>query len=134
MLDETTGLIGDVPIIAEGGAAHFDRAVEYGVDVGDEFVELRRTNAANPLKGMKAGHPEGFIDVDVAQARDVFLGKEALFESAAGVAPRGEIDGLNFQGIFTDGRDFASGCLFEGGEKPDATEAARIAETNVLFP
>ncbi len=133
MPDETAGLIGDVPIIAESGSAHLDGAIEDGVDVGDEFVELRRTNAANPLKGMKAGHPEGFIDVDVAQARDVFLGKEALFESAAGVAPRGEIGGLNFEGIFSHWSNFARRRLFEGGIEPHATEAARIAETDVFF-
>jgi hypothetical protein len=129
---EGAGLVGDVAVVAEGGAAGAEGVVEDLFDGGDEGFEVGGFEAADLLEGVEFGEEEGFVDVDVAEARDVALGEEAVFEPAcAGGFPVGEVGGGEGEGVGTEGGDFGVEGLAEGGVVPEATEAAGVAEADV---
>jgi hypothetical protein len=125
-------LIGDVAVVAEGGPAERDRAAEEFADDGDEGLDLVRFEAGDALEGMELRVPEGFVDVDVAEAGDVVLSEEPLLESAGAffVDPVGQVLREECEGIGAEVGGFGSEGFVEGGVVPDAAEAAGVAEAD----
>jgi len=129
---ELAGLVGDVAVVAEGGAAGGEGAVQDGVDFVDEGGDLFWGEAAELLLRVEFCGPEGFVDVDVAEAGDVFLGEEALFEAGAGLLPVGEVGGGDGEGVGAEVLGFGGEGFLEGRVEGEATEAARVAEADIV--
>lgn len=131
---ELAGLIAHIAVIPKGCAAEFDGAEEKLADDGDEFVDLGGGDAADELKRMKLGLPEGLIDVDVAQAGDIVLGEEPLLKAAIPPprgTPMGEVLRGEFEGVGAEVAGLGGKGFFEGGVIPDAAEAAGVVEADV---
>ncbi len=129
---ELAGLVGDIAVVAEGGATGSDGIVKDFFDGGDEGFDLSGGNAIDALKGMELGKPERFIDVNVAETGDVTLREQTLFESAFCFFPVGEVGGSNGEGVWAEGGEFILFGLFESRVVPQAAEAARVAEADIL--